>query len=269
MQAFNTTRADQLPVVYEGDWHIDSTHGPKNQLLAFVETIHLGSLIFRGELSNGVEMGKKSAAARIAPINAGRIKSLSFTVRGDGRTYNMVLKNSTINRRGPSYHQSFQTQAGKLSRITLDMEQFLAKAYGRSQMHIPPLFLQDIDIDTIGISISDSRPGGFFLNMHPISINRFKQTENRIPIPEEAATELEKSVVKGVSMFINGDASSCCNLYTHAITSVLSKWKNALPKNRQRRLRQTLWSTQSATTDAQKAWILRYGIDDALQNKSA
>ena len=168
MKGIHTEAAIQYPLAYEGDWHIDHSNDSENPSLAFAETINMGSLIFRGELSTESEHREKSAIARIAPINTKTIKSLSLTVRGDGRSYNLILKSSAFHRAGIRYYQPFQTIAGKMQRITLDMEQFLPKAFGQDQCHVPPLFLQNIDIDTIGSRLPTTNPVVFLSTFTPL-----------------------------------------------------------------------------------------------------
>jgi len=252
------------PLVYEGEWRVVTDQVMGGRTTATADAVEMGSLSFQGALSLDNGGGFGSTRIAIAPVKAASIKALDFLVRGDGRKYKMTLRSSTSGRRGLSFQQSFQTEAGKTIRVTLDMEQFLPRAYGRDQVNIPPLFLQDMAIDSVGVMLADKKMGPFDVHIQPISVTHFDVDPNKSVIPPLVVEAFELAIVNGVPMFNSGNVEGCAALYENTISGVLTQWDSALSITGSRRLRQTLNAAKSAATQEQKAWILRYGMDDAL-----
>ncbi|SEL42595.1 CIA30 family protein [Halomonas daqiaonensis] len=121
-----------------------------------------GTGVFSGELS--LEHGGGFASVRREPedFQLGAFSGLMLYVRGDGRRYQLRLRNDQLFD-GAAYRALFQPPAGEWQRVALPWNEFEAVFRGRRLEDAPPL---DPDaIQQVGLLIADRRPGPFRLEV--------------------------------------------------------------------------------------------------------
>ncbi|MGC6487262.1 MAG: CIA30 family protein [Planctomycetota bacterium] len=125
-----------------------------------------GLLRFTGDLSlenNGGFSQMRTAVAQGALRGA---DGLVLEVKGDGRTYNFDIRQSTVRMMAGSYQQSFETEAGEWTKVTLPLDQFTLYSFGRKVRRAPAL--DPAKIESIGVTLSDKKAGPFALEVRSI-----------------------------------------------------------------------------------------------------
>jgi uncharacterized surface protein with fasciclin (FAS1) repeats len=125
-----------------------------------------GTVSFAGKLSlenNGgfSQMRRKVRGEQLAGANG-----LVFEVRGDGRTYNFDVRVSNARMMAGGFQKKFETVAGKWVEVALPFEEFQLFSFGRRITRAPEL--NPSLIDSIGVTLSDKKPGDFQLELRNI-----------------------------------------------------------------------------------------------------
>ncbi len=254
------------PLSYRQDWVVVTDRVMGGVSTAKAETLDKGALKFTGELSLENNGGFTSTRVLIDALNPGKVKSLEFKVLGDGREYSLTMRSTRYGRQGLNYQQTFQTEKGKTTTVELEMEKFFPKAYGRSLPQYPPLYLQNIPVDVVGLLLADKNPGSFEIEIETIHVRFYEEKTTDSILPQQAPDIFMDAISKGVPMYNRGNVKGCAELYENAISTVLQDWKESLAEEKSRKLQQTLNASKIAKSDSQKAWILRHGMDEMLSN---
>jgi uncharacterized surface protein with fasciclin (FAS1) repeats len=122
-----------------------------------------GTLRFTGELSlenNGGFSQIRSAVPE--GLLAGR-SGLAMRVKGDGRTYQCNLRSSRARLMAGGYERPFATEAGEWIEVEIPFDECVLNSFGRRVRNAPAL--DPATIESIGITLSDKKPGPFSLEI--------------------------------------------------------------------------------------------------------
>ncbi|MEN9633156.1 MAG: hypothetical protein RL077_1560 [Verrucomicrobiota bacterium] len=126
-----------------------------------------GSLHFRGVLSLENNGGFSSIRSRGPIRNFSKVKSIVLRLKGDGRTYRLQLAtNAEFRRARVSYQAEFRTTLGEWTEVSVPLASFVPMFRGQT-LSGPPM--DRAQIEEIGISLSDGKPGKFLLEIDWIS----------------------------------------------------------------------------------------------------
>lgn len=127
-----------------------------------------GNLQFFGTLS--LENNGGFASVRSRPMRLGLKNDdvLRIRVKGDGRKYFLDVR-SPSNRMAFSYRVSIQTQASKWQEFEVPLANFVGTSFGRT---LPKARPNASSVNSIGLTLSDKRPGPFQLEVAWIKTNR-------------------------------------------------------------------------------------------------
>jgi len=125
-----------------------------------------GTVSFAGKLSLENNGGFSQMRRPIKGEQLAGANGLVFEVRGDGRTYNFDVRVSNARMMAGGFQQKFETVAGKWIEITLPFEDFRLFSFGRRITRAPEL--NPSLIDSIGVTLSDKKPGDFQLELRNI-----------------------------------------------------------------------------------------------------
>jgi len=121
-----------------------------------------GTGIFSGELSLENNGGFASVRTEIEPVELSRFTGLAMRVRGDGRTYQLRLReNRDLD--GVAYRAFFDTIEGEWISVRLPFAGFLHTFRGRTLNDEPAL--DTSRIAQVALLIADKLPGSFALEI--------------------------------------------------------------------------------------------------------
>ena len=125
-----------------------------------------GTLSFSGKLSLENNGGFSQMRTRVKGEQLTSAKGLVLEVLGDGRTYNFDVRVSNARMMAGGFQQSFQTVAGEWTEVALPFEKFRLFSFGRLVKRAPEL--NPRLIESIGVTLSDKKPGNFKLELRSI-----------------------------------------------------------------------------------------------------
>jgi uncharacterized surface protein with fasciclin (FAS1) repeats len=120
-----------------------------------------GKAAFRGTTSLENNGGFASVRAAIEPGSLANTSGITLRVRGDGRTYRLLVSESRTPGRG-SYDMDFETLAGVWVVVRIPFDDMRLNIRGRRPAARPP---SAENIETIGLLIGDKRAGDFDLEV--------------------------------------------------------------------------------------------------------
>jgi monofunctional biosynthetic peptidoglycan transglycosylase len=112
---------------------------------------------FYGNLSLKNNGGFASVRSKPRSLGLNTGDALQLRVRGDGRKYTFNLYIPT-QRVAFSYQADFETKADEWTEITLPLDSFQAKSFGRP---VRDPKLDPLQVNSIGILLGDKKPGAF------------------------------------------------------------------------------------------------------------
>ncbi|MGK0435117.1 MAG: putative surface protein with fasciclin (FAS1) repeats [Planctomycetota bacterium] len=125
-----------------------------------------GAVSFAGKLSLENNGGFSQMRREVDGEQLAGSKGLVLEVRGDGRTYNFDVRVSNARMMAGGFQQQFTTVAGKWIEITLPYADFQLQSFGRIIKRAPAL--DPSLIESIGVTLSDKKPGDFQLELRAI-----------------------------------------------------------------------------------------------------
>ena len=131
-----------------------------------VRTTEQGTLSFSGKLSLENNGGFSQMRTRVQGQQLAGAKGLVLEVLGDGRTYNFDLRVSNARMMAGGFQQSFATVAGQWTEVKLPFDKFRLFSFGRLVKRAPEL--NPSLIESIGVTLSDKKPGTFELQLRSI-----------------------------------------------------------------------------------------------------
>jgi uncharacterized surface protein with fasciclin (FAS1) repeats len=126
------------------------------------------TLEFSGTLSLENNGGFASVRTRPADFDLEGYDSIALRIKGDGRRYYLNLRTSSRRRAG-SYRAPVQTQKDRWQKVRVPLKDFTYTAYGRRVEAAP---LRGRDIQSVGFTLSDKKPGPFRLEVSSISAEK-------------------------------------------------------------------------------------------------
>jgi transforming growth factor-beta-induced protein len=133
-----------------------------------VRTTDEGTLSFTGNLSLENNGGFSQVRTSIDGDQLAGAKGLVMECRGDGRTYSFNVRVSNARMMAGGFEKKFETVANEWVEVELPFEDFRLFSFGRRMRNAPTL--QPELIESIGVTLSDKKPGDFALEIR--SINR-------------------------------------------------------------------------------------------------
>ena len=247
------------------DWTVvnDTVMGGVSR--SYFEQTSEGNLRFTGELSLANNGGFVSIRNRPESLSLENADSLELRVRGDGRTYYLDLR-SNRQRMAGSFRAAFATTQGEWKTVTLPLERFVAQSFGRPLRNVR---LDPATIGSIGFTLSDKQPGPFQLEVAYAKSVARDPAEDRAPgaaataasLRERQIDVIDRAIARGVPLFNDGNPEACAAIYEVASAALLATAD--LPPPAASSLRNALEQIKAVDDPVQKAWILRYGLDDA------
>ncbi|MCF7957034.1 MAG: CIA30 family protein [Phycisphaerae bacterium] len=120
------------------------------------------TLEFSGNLSLENRGGFTSIRSKPTDLNLDKYDQLSLRLKGDGRTYFVNLMTSS-DRSASSYRAPVKTQKDTWQEVQINLKDFVFTSFGRVIPGIGPVKAKDIQ--SIGLTLSDKKPGSFQLEL--------------------------------------------------------------------------------------------------------
>lgn len=223
-----------------------------------------GTLLFEGQLSLDNNGGFVSIRNRPAALNLQNATGILVNVRGDGRTYYLDLRSRRQSSAG-SFRAAFATVENEWKEIYIPFTLFKRQSFGRI---IRNAVLNPREIDSVGFTLSDKMPGPFRLEIESImSVSQGGNEELRPPLaplqPIEPVAIIELAIAKGVPAFNNGNPSACAAIYEIACHALIAM--SQISDTSRNTLSRALQEVEDLGNETEKAWILRYALDDTLE----
>jgi len=140
-----------------------------------LRTTNAGSLLFTGKLSLENNGGFSQARTAVDGEQLRGATGLVMECKGDGRTYNFNVRVSNARMMAGGFEKKFETVAGEWIEVELPFEDFRLFSFGRRMRNAPKL--QPELIESIGVTLSDKKPGLFGLEIR--SIKRLANASSR------------------------------------------------------------------------------------------
>lgn len=125
-----------------------------------------GLLRFTGDLSLENNGGFSQMRRAVREGSMEGAEGLLLEVKGDGRTYKFDIRQSNVRLMAGGYQQDFQTTDGEWTKVRLPLADFTLYSFGRTVRRAPDL--DPNKIESIGVTLSDKKPGPFALEIRSI-----------------------------------------------------------------------------------------------------
>lgn len=223
-----------------------------------------GSVLFRGFLSLDNNGGFVSTRTLEQPTDWTHNSGIQLRVRGDGRSYIATIRTRYKPLGKVYYRQTFQTVADEESTINLPFEGFEPYAYGRRLYQAPKLTKLLDQIGSAGVMLADKQAGRFqlqIMNLQPY-YDDTPRLETRIEMKTASLRALISSAIdEGVPLYNSGQASECADRYQQAINEILLLEDSEISENQRKTLNKALTVAGQSSSEEQRAWALRRGLD--------
>lgn len=267
MLSANTIASFEDPKVLD-DWAIvnDTVMGGVSR--SSVEQTEAGNLRFKGELSLQNNGGFVSIRSRPKQLSLQGSNGITLSVRGDGRTYYLDLRSGGQSM-GGSFRASFTTLKNEWTEVFIPLSNFIRQSFGR---RVPNSILDPESISSIGFTLSDKKPGPFELEVEFVKSVRNASTGNsetersrpsELGPTNQPRALIELAISKGVPLFNEGNEAACAAIYEVACAALITMPE--ISDTSVDILRQALSEIETVPSEAQKAWVLRYALDDTLR----
>ncbi len=222
-----------------------------------------GNLLFQGNLSLENNGGFVSIRNRPRSFELQNVAGFNVKARGDGRTYFLDLRVNGQRTSG-SFRAAFPTQSGQWTETFLPVSKFVRQSFGRPYPDVP---LDPRDINSLGFTLSDKKPGPFKLEVAYVkaaSEPSPSKTADRSPNaqPQGPRALVELAISRGVPLFNQGNPDACAAVYEITCRALLES--NTVPESAQTPLLRALDESALTSSDTRKAWILRSALDEVL-----
>ena len=122
-----------------------------------------GTLQFTGELSLENNGGFSQIRTAVAQGLFAGTKGLLMRVKGDGRTYQCDIRSSRARVMAGGYQRLFATKAGEWIEVEIPFDECTFNTFGQRVRDAAPL--DPTTIESVGITLSDKKPGDFALEI--------------------------------------------------------------------------------------------------------
>ncbi|UCG34437.1 MAG: CIA30 family protein [Phycisphaerales bacterium] len=232
-----------------------------------------GTLEFFGTVSLQNNGGFASIRSLPVEMDLSAFEGLKIRVRGDGKRYAFNVRTDVPIMAG-SYRVPFDTQAGAWQEIFLPFAHFQATSFGRVLRDVPPV--NAAKLRSFGFTISDKQEGPFKLEVEWIQATNAPTDASAQDAPpkkpdttESAKDLINLAITRGVPLFNNGQPEACAAVYEITATSLIRLAGDELPPSAVRRLEAALAQASQTDDGADRAWLLRYALDDTIEALSA
>ncbi len=268
MLSANTIASFEDPDALE-DWAIvnDTVMGGDSR--SSIEQTEAGNLLFKGDLSLRNNGGFVSIRNRPGQLTLQGATGIALSVRGDGRTYYLDLRTDSQARAG-SFRAPFTTVNNEWTEVFLPLTDFVRQSFGRL---VPNSVLEPRRVNSIGFTLSDKQPGPFELEIEFVkrvsdaTANDSQAADWSPSASTQSANPqmlIELAISRGVPLFNSGNTAACAAIYEVACTALISM--PDISDTNISTLRQALSEIKKTTDDSDKAWILRYALDNTLRS---
>lgn len=166
------TYAHPLPVAADSNLEFDSgTKGWQTVLDGVMGGLSTGriaageggTLSFTGELSLENNGGFSQVRTAVPEGTFAGTTGLRMRVKGDGRTYQCDIRSSRVRLMAGGYQRVFQTKAGEWIEVEIPFSECVLNSFGQRVRNAAPL--DPASIESVGITLSDKKPGPFALEI--------------------------------------------------------------------------------------------------------
>ncbi len=122
-----------------------------------------GTLSFTGELSLENNGGFSQVRTAVAEGTFAGTTGLRMRVKGDGRTYQCDIRSSRVRLMAGGYQRVFDTKPGQWIEVEIPFSECTLNSFGQRVRNAAPL--DPASIESVGITLSDKKPGPFALEI--------------------------------------------------------------------------------------------------------
>ncbi len=122
-----------------------------------------GTLSFTGELSLDNNGGFSQVRTAVAEGTFAGTTGLRMRVKGDGRTYQCDIRSSRVRLMAGGYQRVFDTKPGQWIEVEIPFSECTLNSFGQRVRNAAPL--DPASIESVGITLSDKKPGPFALEI--------------------------------------------------------------------------------------------------------
>ena len=220
-----------------------------------------GTFLFRGNLSLANNGGFGSVRTRPTDWNLGGTEFFQLRVKGDGNRYQLRFR-SNNNEDGVSYIQPFETVKDEYVDIFLRTSDFVPSWRG-NRVSAPPF--DPASIRQIGFMITDKQEGEFALEVAFVrAIVNDPSTEQNDTAAKKSPVEImAKAISIGAPLYNAGNHEACAAAYEMTVYTLLNS-ETPLAPDVTRALRKALREAEGMSSSTDRAWVLRFGMDEAM-----
>lgn len=159
--------ADCSALESAGLWRIVNDDVMGGRSVSRVEATSRGSILFSGEVSLANRGGFASMRTNPRALGLQADDVLLAKVRGDGRRYllNLYTREAPI---GFSHRAPFETLPGEWLEVRVPLGRFEATSFGVAIARAA--LIRPVDVESVGIMVSDGRPGPFSLELAALGV---------------------------------------------------------------------------------------------------
>ncbi len=122
-----------------------------------------GTLSFTGELSLENNGGFSQIRTAVPEGQFAGTTGLRMRVKGDGRTYQCDIRSSRLRLMAGGYQRVFDTKPGQWIEVDIPFDECAPRTFGQRVRNAEPL--DPASIESVGITLSDKKPGPFALEI--------------------------------------------------------------------------------------------------------
>jgi hypothetical protein len=222
-----------------------------------------GTLLFEGDLSLENNGGFASIRTKPRTVDLSGMSGIAVRVRGDGRTYWVDLRVAGLSSVG-SYRADLTTTRDEWTITRIPLENFKPQVFGRT---LPGPPIDPSKINSVGFTIADKKSGPFQLEVEYVKAVFPDSSAKTADAPDTLQTLapaglIRLAIARGVPIFNAGNPGACAAVYEVACEAL--RVMPGVGEESVAILGQALSDIRTDKTDREKAWILRYALDQVL-----
>jgi monofunctional biosynthetic peptidoglycan transglycosylase len=229
-----------------------------------------GELVFAGNLSLENNGGFSSIRSDRVSLDLGHAEGLVIRVKGDGRTYQLRLSNSTTYRgREAVFMAEFATMKGEWIEVHVPFDRFVGTWFGRL---IPDATLDPSDIRRLGFLLADKKPGPFALRVdfirtygetakvHPEGFGPVDRgSGSKQEVLREARRTIESAIALGVPVFNRGQHARTADIYEECLVGLARSL--TMEPDLADSLERLIEQGRQLSSPTDRAWFYRRALD--------
>lgn len=230
-----------------------------------------GALAFSGDLSLDNNGGFSQIRSAISGELFAGMRGIEITVRGDGRDYNFDIRCTHARVMAGGFQRTFITQDGEWTTLRMPFDDFRLQSFGRLVSGAPPIV--PTSIESIGITLSDKKPGPFKIEVASIRAygEATAEPQGAQDSPPSmaggpAARLIELAISRGAPMFNDGQPAACAAIYELTLESLVTLAGESLDRSVRESLMRSLAESKTDSNPTDRAWTLRRALDVAYGN---